>query len=156
MADIRDTTEHFIGRNQIVTEKLDPSRVREISKRDEKQVVQNKNFWRIALTVVEFDVQVVINVSGPVTLGRITAENEGTTFIDFSPYRAHTHGVSRTHATLTLHDDKIVIQDNKSSNGTYLNDQMLRPSSIYPLRRGDTIALGKLVLQFNILYNPFQ
>lgn len=51
--------------------------------------------------------------------------------------------VSRVHADIRIDPDGYYIEDTGSANGTYVNNQPLRPGDRYRLRAGDRISLGK-------------
>ncbi|WP_299403465.1 FHA domain-containing protein [Acaryochloris sp. IP29b_bin.148] len=51
--------------------------------------------------------------------------------------------VSRVHADIRVDPDGFYLEDTGSANGTYVNNQPLRPGDRYRLRAGDRIALGK-------------
>jgi hypothetical protein len=51
--------------------------------------------------------------------------------------------VSRVHANLRLEGDMYFLEDEGSSNGTYVNHSPLLPGNRHLLRPGDRIALGK-------------
>lgn len=51
--------------------------------------------------------------------------------------------VSRSHALIRYHRGQYYIEDMNSSNGTYVNNQLLVPGRHYPLHHNDCIALGK-------------
>jgi len=58
--------------------------------------------------------------------------------------------VSRNHARIVSNQRRFHIIDLDSGNGTIVNGQSLQPRVPYPLRHGDLIRLGKIVLQFKI------
>lgn len=51
--------------------------------------------------------------------------------------------VSRVHADIRIDPGGYYLEDTGSANGTYVNNQPLRPGDRYRLRAGDRIALGK-------------
>jgi hypothetical protein len=51
--------------------------------------------------------------------------------------------VSRSHALIRYHRGQYYIEDTNSSNGTYVNNQILVPGRHYPLNHNDCITLGK-------------
>ena len=63
--------------------------------------------------------------------------------------------VSRTHAEIVRSLDGYVVIDQKTKNGTFVNERQIdRPA---PIRRGDRIRIGKTILVFNILHaNPLE
>lgn len=53
-------------------------------------------------------------------------------------------GVSKKHLTITITDDIVYVQDNGSSNGTFLNGRIVKRSS---MKSGDKVGLPNAVLQ---------
>jgi ribosomal protein L40E len=51
--------------------------------------------------------------------------------------------VSRIHADLRIEDDSVYVEDTGSSNGTYVNHNVLPKGNRHLLRVGDRISLGK-------------
>lgn len=54
-------------------------------------------------------------------------------------------GVSRRHASLSWDKNRMILEDLGSTNGTFLNDELI--SAPVEVRHGDRIKLGDLVLQ---------
>jgi hypothetical protein len=57
--------------------------------------------------------------------------------------RLDDHTVSRSHAVVVCDGDGLKILDDRSSNGTFVNDERVEES---PLADGDIVALGRVVL----------
>lgn len=68
--------------------------------------------------------------------------------IDLNPFNAEAFGISRRHVRLTRRADQIWIEDLKSINLTYVNNQRLAPSEPQQLNDGDLLHLGRLALTF--------
>jgi hypothetical protein len=81
------------------------------------------------------------------TLGRSADGQPIVPDVDLSPYNAYANGVSRLHAAIKLVNDRVVVVDLGSSNGTYLNGIRLSPYIETPVSHGDLIYLGKLKIQ---------
>ena len=81
------------------------------------------------------------------TLGRVAEGQPILPDVDLSPYEAYTQGVSRLHSCLKILNQRVVITDLGSSNGTRVNGQKIMPHIDYPLNHGDVVALGKLKVQ---------
>ena len=58
--------------------------------------------------------------------------------------------ISRNHAQITVEQRRYQLIDLDSANGTLVNGQRLRPSAPHPLRDGDEIRMGQVVLRFDI------
>lgn len=84
------------------------------------------------------------------TLGRVAEGQPILPDIDLSPYEAYTQGVSRLHSCVKIINQRVVVTDLGSSNGTRVNGQKIMPHIDYPLNHGDVVALGKLKVQILI------
>jgi len=63
---------------------------------------------------------------------------------DLTPYDAYHYGVSRRHATMTMMDGFLYIEDLGSTNGTRINGFQLSSKQKYRLRDGDEIEFARL------------
>jgi hypothetical protein len=84
-------------------------------------------------------------------LGRETGEG-AEKIVDLTRLDAFAMGVSRRHAMIRAVDTGYVLIDLNSSNGTWLNGQILVPTIVYDLPSGSNIQLGHLKLV--AIYNP--
>lgn len=64
--------------------------------------------------------------------------------IDLSAFDAYMQGVSREHAFFQYVGDMLVMIDNHSINGTWLNNVKVEPLQPYQVEPGDSINLGSL------------
>lgn len=80
-------------------------------------------------------------------LGRRDPTTGATPEVDLTPYAGYRMGVSRKHASLRLQDNQLNLWDLGSSNGTFINGTRLHPHRPYPIRDGDEIRLGQMVLR---------
>lgn len=111
--------------------------------------------WRIALKVLSSGVTLVFDLTDSKSFGRSNKQVGSDPDIDLTPFKAYEMGVSRQHMILKMREDHIVIIDNHSVNGTWLNGESLVPDELYRVRHGDTIKLGALSMQIYFLTNPF-
>jgi pSer/pThr/pTyr-binding forkhead associated (FHA) protein len=81
------------------------------------------------------------------TLGRVAEGQPILPDVDLSGFEAYAHGVSRLHAAIKIYNQKVVVVDLGSSNGTRVNGQKIIPNIDYPINNGDILALGKLRIQ---------
>lgn len=95
-----------------------------------------------------------IAIKNDLVLGRKTSANDRQVDVDLMPYGAKELGVSRHHAIIQVHRDRIAIKDFNSSNGTFINDYVLKPMFSYRLQNGDVVQLGKLKLIIEFLPDP--
>jgi pSer/pThr/pTyr-binding forkhead associated (FHA) protein len=80
-------------------------------------------------------------------LGRLDATANILPDVDFTPHAAYQLGISRKHAAIILKARQLYIKDLRSSNGTFVNNIRLVPFELYPLRSGDEVKLGQLVVK---------
>ena len=69
--------------------------------------------------------------------------------IDLTSADGQTHGVSRRHARIRFVNDRYLVEDLESLNGTYLNRRKLVPFVPEMLRDGDDLRFGSL--SFNVV-----
>jgi hypothetical protein len=111
--------------------------------------------WRIALRLVQFQMQMIFDLEGTVIVGRAHPDSGYYPDIDLSAFGGGDQGVSREHLYFKLDGERVVIIDNHSANGTRLNGQTLKPGEVYPIRNGDELALGLMEIQVELLTNPY-
>ncbi len=64
--------------------------------------------------------------------------------------RPKSESVSRKHCILVLKDGRVLLQDLRSRNGTYVNDKRLPPDKAKVLKPGDVLRIGKLEFELVI------
>jgi serine/threonine protein kinase len=84
-----------------------------------------------------------------VLIGRADPRGKVVPDIDLSVYGGGTAGVSRQHARLLRTGEGWMIEDLRSTNGTFVNDRRVPPSQPTPLNDGDSVRCGQLVLDFH-------
>jgi hypothetical protein len=93
-------------------------------------------------------------LQGFVVLGRKDQPGFGQADVDFTRFNAQESGVSRRHAVISVQDQRVLIKDLNSMNGTFLNGYALQPLHSYRLRNGDELRLGKLIMQVGFVEVP--
>ena len=83
-----------------------------------------------------------------VVVGRADALSGVAPDLDLEPYAGELAGLSRRHARFTLNDNQCWIEDLNSVNWTYLNNQRLSPERPAPLKDGDLLRLGNVLLTY--------
>jgi multimeric flavodoxin WrbA len=84
-----------------------------------------------------------------VLIGRVKPGVAPIPDVDLVPHGGDQMGVSRQHARMRLGSGGWVLEDLKSTNGTFLNGQQIPPGQQVRVRTGDIIRFGTLTL---ILY----
>ncbi len=87
-------------------------------------------------------------------LGRRDPTTGATPEVDLTTFAGYRMGVSRRHASLALENNQIGLWDLGSSNGTYLNGNKLTPHQPSPVRDGDEVRLGQMVLRLFFQNTP--
>ena len=92
----------------------------------------------------EFDISGKDNV----TIGREDAVSNIFPDIDLTPHGGEEGGVSRMHARIFVENGQYMIEDENSTNFTFLNRQKLAPKTPTALHDEDEIKLGRVLLKF--------
>ena len=82
----------------------------------------------------------------PVFIGRADVNSDYLPELNLGLLDEKQKTVSRRHAVISPYGELLVITDQKSLNGTYLNSQRLIPGQSWILRNGDILRLGKICL----------
>lgn len=83
-----------------------------------------------------------------ILLGREDSMSNIFPDIDLTPHGGEEGGVSRLHAKIYLQGGQYMIEDQNSTNATFINRQKLESKTPMPLNNGDEIRLGRVVLKF--------
>lgn len=102
-----------------------------------------------ARLVVEADTQ-EFDISGKneVQIGREDAVSNIFPDIDLTPHGGEEGGVSRLHARIFVENGQYMLEDENSTNFTFLNRQKLTPKTPTALHDDDEIKLGRVLLKF--------
>ncbi|GAB4537613.1 MAG: hypothetical protein Kow0063_24580 [Anaerolineae bacterium] len=86
----------------------------------------------------------------PVRLGRSDPSQNIFPEVDLTDDLAMEYGVSREHAAIVGRGGSIMVEDLGSTNGTLLNGERLDPYMPEPLRHGDQLQLGRLLIEVRL------
>jgi hypothetical protein len=102
-----------------------------------------------ARLIVEADNQ-EFDLSGKdnVLIGREDAVSNIFPDVDLTPNGGEEGGVSRMHARIFVENGQYMLEDENSTNFTFLNRQKLAPKTPTPLHDSDEIKLGRVLLRF--------
>ena len=81
-------------------------------------------------------------------VGRNDAVSNFYPDIDLTPHGALDQGVGRRHLRLFVQGGQVMVEDLDSTNGSMLNGQKLAARQPQPLRDGDQLQVGRLILRF--------
>lgn len=110
--------------------------------------------WVIEFRVVGTPETIQAQVHETMLIGRSDPARGIIPDVDLTPHGALAKGVSRQHAAVLAVDNRILVKDLSSVNGTRLNGQRLAPGQEYRLRHGDELTIGELQLQVRFLVVP--
>jgi hypothetical protein len=88
-----------------------------------------------------------VPLTKPIRLGRIDPREGVYPDIDLTADLAMERGVSREHACIFRRGDVVEVEDLASTNGTRLNGTRLAPYLPVPLKHGDQLLLGRLLIE---------
>src|SRR5436305_9505147 len=102
-----------------------------------------------ARLIVEADNQ-EFDLSGKdnVLIGREDAVSNIFPDVDLTPHGGEDGGVSRMHARIFVENGQYMLEDENSTNFTFLNWQKLAGKTPTPLHDNDEIKLGRVLLRF--------
>ncbi|HEV2656042.1 MAG TPA: FHA domain-containing protein [Ktedonobacteraceae bacterium] len=83
-----------------------------------------------------------------ITLGREDAVSNIFPDVDLTPHGGEEGGVSRLHARIFVENGQYMLEDENSTNFTFLNRQRLAAKTPTPLHDGDEVKLGRVLLRF--------
>jgi len=91
-----------------------------------------------------------VRLDKEVLIGRLDPSTTVFPTIDLSIAGAAANSVSRRHARIIKRDDRIVLEDLGSVNGTFINGERLAPFLSVHLNNGDVLQLGQLSIEVRI------
>lgn len=102
-----------------------------------------------ARLIVEADNQ-EFDLSGKdnITIGREDAVSNIFPDVDLTPHAGEEGGVSRLHARIFVENGQYMLEDENSTNFTFLNRQRLAGKTPTPLHDSDEVKLGRVLLRF--------
>ncbi len=92
-----------------------------------------------------------VSLVKPVRLGRNDPADLVFPEVDLTAGYGRQYGVSRQHACIFQRGESVEVQDLASTNGTLLNGERLAPYVPEPLKDGDYLQLGKLLIEVNVM-----
>jgi CheY-like chemotaxis protein len=110
--------------------------------------------WVVEFRIVGTTEILKAHLQDAIMLGRSDPVRAVKPDIDLDPFGGQEKGVSRRHAIILAKDNRVIVQDEGSANGTYINNQPLVPRQPFRLRDGDKLRLGQLELQTHFVIKP--
>jgi hypothetical protein len=94
----------------------------------------------------------VIRIQKPeYTFGRAALGQAVIPDFDLTPYDGLSKGVSRIHALIVTTEKEVFLRDLTSINGTQINGIRLSPNMDYPIKSGDMLSLGRLIIDLKTI-----
>ncbi len=94
--------------------------------------------------------RIELPLSKEIILGRLDAGRAVFPDVDLTNEQGMEMGVSRRHARIVRRGNQVFLEDLGSLNGTFLNATRLAPELPYPVKEGDQVQLGKLILTIHL------
>ncbi len=110
-----------------------------------------KHFCKLGVNTIALYINnqpdpLILDFTQQITLGRLVPNSGVQPNVDLTAYGAYEKGVSRVHATIRRTEKGLAVEDNGSSNGTWLEGERLKPYVLMPLAPGNHLWMGKLEL----------
>lgn len=103
----------------------------------------------VARLIVQADNQTFdLTGKSEVVIGREDPVSNIYPDIDLTPHGGEEGGVSRLHAKLYQTGGQYLVEDQNSTNFTFVNRQKLAPKTPTPINSGDELRLGRVSLRF--------
>lgn len=130
------------------THRLDPSDIEPFLEKYGDQYGPDQPVpWVIDLRVVGTPLVIQSRIGGELVIGRKDPKTDYQPDIDLEPFGGLQKGVSRRHAVIYPKNNRLMLRDLNSSNGTYINGKILQGGQEHRLRHNDTLTIGKIQIQ---------
>ena len=97
----------------------------------------------VAIYILDQTQPIEIRLENEFVLGRLTEESDEKV-VDLTAYDAFNLGVSRRHLMIRRSGKGYNAIDLNTTNGTWVDEQILLPQQPFPLKSGSQIRLGKM------------
>ena len=91
--------------------------------------------------------ETALDTRAEIVIGRQARPDDPPVNLDLEPFDGHELGVSRQHCMMKVINDKLILVDLDSINGTFVNGKRAKPLKRYQLVDGDTISVGRLAIE---------
>jgi pSer/pThr/pTyr-binding forkhead associated (FHA) protein len=122
----------------------------DIMEGEERGRADTTQLFKTLVLSIEDGGRIELPLSKEVVLGRLDASRAVFPDVDLTSESGMDKGVSRRHACISRRENQVLIEDLNSLNGTFLNGNRLVPELPYPIKEGDQIQLGKLILTIDL------
>ena len=111
---------------------------------------QNTEPQILQLKIQTFQRELEIMLNKSILVGRMDPNSTVLPEIDLTHDGEMSKSVSRRHAQIVKRENIVIIQDLGSHNGTFVNGKRLVPYLPEPLCDGDTLQLGRILIEVRI------
>ncbi|MAU13738.1 MAG: hypothetical protein CL607_28230 [Anaerolineaceae bacterium] len=130
----------YMGDDPQIESALVPFQPRPSTEKLREDLPERLRFW-----IETPDNVIEVNLKKELVIGR-----RGSTArvdVDLTPYESLEKGISRQHAILQIDENRLLLRDLNSSNGTRLNGEKLIPEHVYEVNDGDIFQLGMMLMR---------
>jgi hypothetical protein len=104
----------------------------------------------ISLVVINSGRRIALEAGADLLVGRKDNQRGIYPDVDLGLDGGYDAGVSRRHAIIASQGGSFALEDLGSANGTFVNGRRLQPETPAPIRHGDELKFGTLILRFEI------
>ena len=104
----------------------------------------------VCLVVINSGRRIVVDGGQELLVGRKDNQRGIYPDVDLGLDGGYDAGVSRRHAIIAPHAGGFMIEDLASANGTFVNGRRVAAQAPTPVRSGDELKFGTLILRFEI------
>jgi pSer/pThr/pTyr-binding forkhead associated (FHA) protein len=91
-----------------------------------------------------------LSLDRAIHIGRLDAASDVFPEVDLTNDGGLERGVSRRHARILKREGAVVVEDLGSINGTFVNSKRLAPYLPEPLKDGDSLQIGRLMMDVQL------
>lgn len=111
-----------------------------------REVTTREAISTLTLVIPSSGRRIQLALDQEIQVGRTDAANDHYPALDLTEDQGSVLGVSRVHASIQPSPEGVLLVDEGSANGTYLNGFHLPPQLPYALRSGDEVRFGRLLV----------
>jgi pSer/pThr/pTyr-binding forkhead associated (FHA) protein/ribosomal protein L40E len=104
----------------------------------------------VALVVINSGRRILLDPADDLLVGRKDNQRGIYPDVDLGLDGGYDSGVSRRHAIISAQGGGFTVEDLASANGTFVNGHRLQAQAPTPIRHGDELKFGTLILRFEI------
>lgn len=116
-----------------------------------RKLVEFDSGMNLQIDVIDSTQPMILDVTKEMLVGRADNVTDYIPDIDLTPHGAYRLGLSRRHATISCLNNRLIVQDLNSRNGTFVNGQALEKGSTQELADGDELRFGNLGMRISFV-----